>query len=370
MSRPTRRPTSFCPPPPLSVRWTGKLRPTITGIYTFNFSFDDGCRFSLDDKLLIDKWRSGGISIDTVSVYLEAGKDYDLKAEYYDDRDYALARLQWSVPEVAKKERIDLYGEAGKAARECDMVIAVLGINKTIEREGKDRNDICLPEDQQEFIEEIYKINPNTVVILVAGSSLAINWMDENIPTIVNAWYPGEQGGRAIAEVLFGDYNPAGRLPLTYYNSLDELPPFDDYDITRGRTYQYFTGTPLYPFGYGLSYTTFQYSKPEVKDLGEEIEVSFYVKNTGKYDGDEVSQVYVKLPDVGVITPVKELKGFQRSFIRQGENKLIQIPVKKELLRYWEEESGRFVTPEGAYTIMIGSSSSDIKLSQPFLLRR
>lgn len=363
-------PDPFLPASPLSVRWTGKLRPTVTETYTFNFSFDDGCRFRLDDTLLIDKWHSGGISIDTVSVYLEAGKEYDLKAEYYDDRNYTLARLQWRVPEVAKKERIDLYGEAGKAARECDMVIAVLGINKTIEREGKDRNDIFLPEDQQEFIEEIYKINPNTVVVIVAGSSLALNWMYENIPAIVSAWYPGEQGGRAVAEVLFGDYNPAGRLPLTYYNSLDELPPFDDYDITRGRTYQYFTGTPLYPFGYGLSYITFQYSKPEVKDLGEEIMVSFHVKNTGKYDGDEVSQVYVKLPDVGVITPAKELKGFQRSSIRKGENKLVEIPVKKELLRYWNEESGRFITPEGTYTIMIGSSSSDIKLSQTFSLRR
>jgi len=361
-------PDPFLPSSPLSIRWTGKLRPTVTGNYTFNFSFDDGCRFSLDDKLLIDKWRSGGISMDTVSAYLEAGKEYDLKAEYYDNRDYALARLQWRVPSVDKKERIDMYGEAGKAARECDMVVAVLGINKTIEREGKDRQDIFLPEDQCEFIEEIYKINPNTVVVLVAGSSLAINWMDEYIPAIVNAWYPGEQGGTAVAEVLFGDYNPGGRLPITYYNSLDELPAFDDYDITKGRTYQYFAGKPLYPFGYGLSYTSFTYSKPEVKELGEEVMVSFEVKNTGKYDGDEVSQVYVKLPDVGVITPIKELKGFDRNFIRKGENKLVQIKIRKELLRYWDNESNRFITPAGNYTFMIGASSDDIRLTKDAVL--
>lgn len=361
-------PDPFLPVSPLSIRWTGKLRPTISGDYTFNFSFDDGCRFSIDDKLLIDKWRSGGISMDTISVYLEAGKEYNLKAEYYDDRDYALARLQWRIPSVAKKDRIDLYGEAGSAARECDMVVAVLGINKTIEREGKDREDIYLPEDQREFIQELYKVNPNIVVVLVAGSSLAINWMDEHIPAIVNAWYPGEQGGTAVAEVLFGDYNPSGRLPITYYNSLDDLPPFDDYDITKGRTYQYFTGKPLYPFGYGLSYSSFAYSNLQIKDMGDKIRVSFHVKNNGKYDGDEVSQVYVKLPEIGTVKPLMELKGFTRETIHKGEKKHIQIDIRKDLLRYWDENNNTFITPEGDYTFMIGSSSEDIRLTKMLLL--
>ena len=361
-------PDPFIPDSPLSIRWTGKLRPTVTGDYMFSFSFDDGCRFSLDDKLLINRWRGGGITIDTVSVYLEAGKEYNLKAEYFDNRDYALARLQWRVPAVDVKTRIELYGEAGTAARECDMVVAVLGINKTIEREGKDREDILLPEDQREFIEEIYKINPNTVVVLVAGSSLAVNWMQDHLPAIVNAWYPGEQGGTAVAEVLFGDYNPGGRLPLTYYNSLDEIPAFDDYDITKGRTYQYFTGKPLYPFGFGLSYTTFKYSKPEINDLGDALSVQFDVKNTGRYDGDEVSQVYVKLPDTGVITPIKELKGFSRNMIRKGETKRIEVKIKKELLRYWDETKGQFVTPQGAYQFMIGASSEDIRLVFSYML--
>lgn len=362
-------PDPFLPASPQSIRWTGKLRPTVTGNYTFSFSHDDGCRFSLDGKMLIDKWRGAGIAIDTVSIYLEAGKDYNLKAEYYDDRDYALARLQWRVPSVGQKERIDLYGEAGAAASQCDMVIAVLGINKTIEREGKDRNDILLPEDQREFIREIYKINPNTVVILVAGSSLAINWMDENLPAIVNAWYPGEQGGTAVAETLFGDYNPGGRLPLTYYNSLDELPAFDDYDITKGRTYQYFTGKPLYPFGYGLSYTTFKYSKPQVKDAGNELLVSFQLKNTGRYDGDEVSQVYVKMPDVGVVIPLKELKGFQRNTIGKGQSKNVEIAIRKDLLRYWDEATNQFVTPKGDYQFMIGASAEDIRLTTTYNLQ-
>lgn len=361
-------PDPFLPPSPLSIRWSGKLRPSVTGDYTFNFSHDDGARLSIDGKVLIDKWRGAGIAMDTVSIHLEAGRDYDLRAEYYDDRDYAVARLQWRVPEVAARERIELYGEAGAAARRCDMVVAVMGINKTIEREGKDRADIFLPEDQREFIEELYKVNPNTVLVLVAGSSLAVNWMDERLPAIVNAWYPGEQGGTAVAEVLFGHYNPGGRLPLTYYNSLDELPAFDDYDITKGRTYQYFTGKPLYPFGYGLSYTEFKYGRPEVRVAGDEVLVSFDVRNTGRYDGDEVSQVYVRLPETGEVMPFKELKGFARTTIRKGESRRVEIAVRRDLLRYWDEKSGGFVTPSGSYKFMIGSSSADIRLTQEVVL--
>ncbi|KAA5437739.1 beta-glucosidase, partial [Bacteroides cellulosilyticus] len=270
----------------------------------------------------------------------------------------------WRVPQGGKVTRLDLYGEAGKAVRECETVVAVLGINKSIEREGQDRYDIQLPADQQEFLQEIYKVNPNIVVVLVAGSSLAINWMDEHIPAIVNAWYPGESGGKAVAEVLFGDYNPGGRLPLTYYRSLDELPPFDDYDITKGRTYKYFKGDVLYPFGYGLSYTTFKYSNLQVADGEEEINVSFQLKNSGKYAGDEVAQVYVKLPERDEVMPIKELKGFERVTLKSGENKKVTLKLRKDLLRYWDEAKDKFVCPSGDYTIMVGASSADIRLQK------
>ena len=261
--------------------------------------------------MLIDAWRGHAVRTDTATIYLEAGKDYQLKAEYYDNRDYAVARLQWRVPQVGKVTRLDLYGEAGKA-----------------------------------------------------GSSLAVNWMDEHVPAIVNAWYPGESGGKAVAEVLFGDYNPGGRLPLTYYRSLDELPPFDDYDITKGRTYKYFKGDVLYPFGYGLSYTTFKYSNLQVADGEEEINVSFQLKNAGKYAGDEVAQVYVKLPERDEVMPVKELKGFERVALKSGENKKMTLKLRKDLLRYWDEAKGKFVYPSGDYTIMVGASSADIRLQK------
>jgi beta-glucosidase len=272
------------------------------------------------------------------------------------------------MPSTKDIAPLDLYGKAGEAVRSCDMTIAVLGINESIEREGQDRRDIQLPKDQREFIQEIYKVNPNTVVVLVAGSSLAIHWINDNIPAIVDAWYPGEQGGTAVAEVLFGDYNPAGRLPLTFYNSLNELPPFDDYDVSKGRTYQYFKRKPLYPFGYGLSYTSFDYKNLSIQDAGKDFKVTFDIKNSGAKDGDEVAQLYVKLPNLAIPTPIKQLKGFKRVSVKKGQTEKVEIMVEKEQLRYWDDTSERFVTPKGKYQFMIGSSSENIKLSKEIAL--
>lgn len=361
-------PDPFIPSFPISIRWSGKLRPEVSGDYTIYYTADDGSRLFINGEKLIDAWVERSIATDSVSLHLEAGKEYDIRAEYFNNRDNAVARLYWKIPDIGTKQRLDMYGEAGKAVRECEQVIAVLGINKTIEREGQDRYDILLPADQMEFIQEIYKVNPNIVVVLVAGSSLAINWIDEHVPAIVNAWYPGEQGGTAVAEVLFGEYNPGGRLPVTYYNSLEEIPPFDDYDITKGRTYQYFKGKPLYPFGYGLSYTTFAYKNIQVNDNGDNIKVSFELKNTGRMAGDEVSQVYVKIPSRGMVMPIKELKGFQRNTLKKGETKNVEINIRKDLLRYWDDATETFVTPKGDYEFMVGTSSQDIKLTKSFTL--
>ncbi len=355
-------PDPFLPKFPLSIRWTGKLKPAVSGDYTLYFTADDGARLFIDGKNLIEDWRERSISTDSITISLEAGKTYNLKAEYFINRDNAIAKLYWKVPSMEQQTRIEMYGEAGRVAAEADQVIAVMGINKTIEREGQDRASIELPADQQEFIRELYKINPHITVVLVAGSSLAINWMDENIPAIVNAWYPGESGGTAVAEVLFGDYNPGGRLPLTYYHSLEDVPAFDDYDITKGRTYQYFKGKPLYPFGYGLSYSSFQYSDIDVQEQIGNLLVNFTIRNSGKLDGDEVAQVYVKLPDVGVIVPIKELKGFKRVHLKKGKSEKVSITLDRNLLRYWDEQTEQFVYPKGEYHIMVGSSSEDIRL--------
>ncbi len=245
----------------------------------------------------------------------------------------------------------------------CDVVVAVMGINKSIEREGKDRTFLGLPEDQEEFLHNLYAANPNVVLVIVAGSSLAIGWEDENIPAIVDAWYPGQQGGTAVAEVLFGRYNPAGRLPLTWYRSIEDLPPFDDYDITK-RTYKYFEGPVLYPFGHGLSYTQFEYSDMEVKDAGENVEVSLTLRNVGPMDGDEVVQIYTKLKEYEGRAPVKELRGFSRVHLAKGEKKRVAVPIRREDLRYWSESQGRFVIPEGLPEVYAGPSSADIRLKK------
>ena len=272
----------------------------------------------------------------------------------------------WKTPDM---KSTDLYSNEKKLARSSDIVIAVLGINKTIEMEGLDRTSIELPPDQMQFIREIYKANPKTVVVLVAGSSLAINWIQENVPAILNAWYPGEQGGNAIADVLFGDYNPAGRLPLTYYKSITDLPPFNDYEISNGRTYLYFDKKPLYPFGYGLSFTSFEYSNIKIGrnpiKAGDTTEVSIDVRNVGQYDGDEVVQLYVKDVEASEKLPYKQLKAFRRISLKKGESQTLTFKLDRNDLSFWNSKN-EFVLEPGMFNIMIGASSEDIRQQASF----
>ncbi len=364
---PAHKPDRFQPEAPMSVRWTGVLKPVVTGYYTLGMKSDDGCRVFVDGKKVIDSWTEHPAQMEQTIIRLEAGKTYDLKVEYFDNGGDCFAGLYWKTPKGDTGDALARFGDAGKVARECDAVVAVLGINKSIEREGQDRFSLDLPVDQQDFIQELYKVNPNTVVVLVAGSSLAVNWMDEHVPAILNAWYPGEQGGNAVAEVLFGEYNPGGRLPLTYYKSLDDLPAFDDYSV-KGHTYQYFEGDPLYEFGYGLSYTKFGYKSRGVSLDDDTVRVKFKVTNTGKRDGDEVAQVYVKYPETGTYMPAKQLKGFSRLHLRRGKSSEVVVSVPVKELRYWDEQTGGFVTPKGEYEFMVGASSEDIRLREKIVL--
>jgi beta-glucosidase len=207
------------------------------------------------------------------------------------------------------------------------------------------------------------------VAVLVSGGSLAIGWINEHIPGIVDAWYSGQEGGNAVADVLFGDYNPAGRLTLTFYNNLNEVPPIDDYDITKGRTYQYFKGKPLYPFGYGLSYTKFAYSNLAITEEHAKLKINFNIQNEGKMDGDEVAQVYVQFPEMSIPLPIKQLKGFKRVTVKKGMAEPVSIDIDKSQLRIWDETKSTFITPEGKYTIMVGASSDDIRLQNRITIK-
>ncbi len=347
----------------MSAIWTGNIVPDVTGEYIFNVKVSgEKLSFYIDGK----KINNDTVRLSYMPVKLQAGKSYDLKVEYRLRRDVnAIVSLKWKKPENNMVNNgNNLFAEACAAAAKSDIVVAVMGINRNYEDEGKDRDYLTLPQEQQEFLKAIYKVNRNVVLVVVAGSSMAINWENENLPAIVEAWYGGEFGGAAIADVLLGKYNPAGRLPLTFYKGIEQLPAFDDYDITKGRTYKYFKGEPIYPFGYGLSYTSFDYSNLIVKENESDVTVSFKVRNTGKMAGDEVSQVYVRLKDYEGESPNRELKGFKRISLAKGETKDVSITISKQQLRFWSDEKKCFVQTSLLPEIFVGSSSSDIRLHQ------
>jgi beta-glucosidase len=361
-------PDAFLPGTPFSVRWTGKIKTAMPGKYSLGYLAHDGARLYINGDKIIDSWRRKFLQTSIADYYFEAGKEYDIRVEYFSYRREAAAKLYWKSPHD-KRGMKDLFAEAAAAGKKADAVVAVLGINKNFDQEGGDRQDIQLSIDQEIFIQEIFKSNPRTVVVLEAGNSMSIDWINKNIPAIVNAWYPGEQGGNAVADVLFGDYNPAGRLPITYYNNIGELPAMNDYDISKGRTYQYFKGTPLYAFGHGLSYTKFEYSNLDVLQTDSTLHVGCTIKNAGNDDGDEVVQVYIQLPERNVPLPIKELKGFKRLNIERGEKKNVKIDIAVKSLRYWDESISAFVHPKGEYTLMIGASSDDIRMTKKIMIQ-
>ena len=271
-----------------------------------------------------------------------------------------------------------------EVVRAADVVVAVLGLGRDDEGEAKDRKGLNLPAAQDAFIRKLLAENPRTIVVLESGGPITAAWVAANVPAILQAWYPGEQGGNALADVLFGDYCPAGRLPLTFYKSEDQLPPIDEYDLTKGRTYMYLKEAPLYPFGHGLSYTTFDYSglhiRPAAKAGREEeanavaaphafpangtVQIACDVKNSGPCDGDEVVQVYVRQIDSKQVRPLKQLKAFQRVSIKKGERKSVVLNLPLADLAVWDKGAARYVVEPGNYEILIGASSADIRLKE------
>jgi beta-glucosidase len=262
------------------------------------------------------------------------------------------------------------FAEAVAAAKKADVTILYVGINQQLEREGLDRTYIDLPPIQQELIKRVYEANPKTVAVLLNGGPLTVKWESENLPAIVEAFYAGEEGGNAIADVLFGNYNPGGKLPYTVYQSLDQIPPMTEYDITMGFTYMYMNGKPLYPFGHGLSYTTFRYTNLSVSPNripgSGQVTVRVAVQNTGKRAGDEVVQLYVHDFEASVKRPGKELRGFERVSLKPGERKTVSFSLPAEKLSFWDTNKKAFVVEPGVFDVLIGSSSEDIRAKGQF----
>jgi beta-glucosidase len=295
---------------------------------------------------------------------------------------YAVSILQGIKNAVGKDVEIfyapsDEMDKATLAARKADVAIVCVGNHPygtdarwkispvpSDGREAVDRKSITL--EQEDLVKLVMHANPKTVMILVSNFPFAINWSQENVPAILHVTNNSQELGNGLADVIFGDVSPAGRTTQTWVKSITDLPPMMDYNIRHGRTYQYFKGKSLYPFGFGLSYTSFEYSglKTSKPTLSDSILVSVSVKNTGKRDGDEVVQLYVSYPGSKVERPMKQLKGFKRVFISAGELQTVEIPLKAEDLAYWNVEKHAFIVEKGTVKLMAGSSSTDIKLTK------
>ncbi|MGA2624961.1 MAG: glycoside hydrolase family 3 N-terminal domain-containing protein [Bacteroidota bacterium] len=346
-----------------SVRWTGKIVPTATSGYRFSIMTDDGVRLYLDGKQMVDSWYDRGASADFFMVNLVADKQYDLRIEYYENVGSAFASLGWNVKASEDME----MQKAVETARKADVAVVAVGI---VEGEGSDRAELNLPGTQEELITAVAATGVPTVVVLINGSAVTMNgWMDK-VAAILEPWYPGEEGGNAIADVLFGNYNPGGKLPVTFPQAVGQCPLY--YNLKpSGRGYDYvsMTGKPLFAFGYGLSYTKFDYTNLQItpKQIApsEKIQVSLDVQNAGVRNGDEVVQLYVHDKVASVTRPLKELKAFRRVTLSPQEKKTVSFTLTPDDLSYLDKNL-KYVLEPGTIEVMVGSSSADIRLKGSF----
>lgn len=356
------------------VRWTGKLVPDVSGRYQLGVISTFNTKVWLDGELVAstpyhfrDEYGDPRTN-KSDWIELEAGREYDIKVDAGETYADAQLQLVWTEPQPHLKQ------EALEVAKAADAVVMFMGLTARMEGEemdievegfrGGDRTQLTLPQVQQDLIREIHALGKPVVLVLLNGAALAVNWEQENIPAIVEAWYPGQAAGTAIADVLFGDYNPAGRLPVTFYKSVDDLPPFEDYDLTT-QTYRFFEGDPLYPFGYGLSYSNFGYSNlkaPEEVSKDQPLKFEVTVRNTGKRDGDEVVQVYLANNAADIKVPLRNLVGFERIHLRASEQRTLEFSVPAEAFGYINEQGEKVYAP-GMFELSVGGGQPHQKIN-------
>lgn len=363
--------TAFAPNLPFtnfSAKFETTYIPKTTGKKTIFLSSDDGFRITVNGKELCSEWRYGSFNNRKYDLEVKAGEKYDIVIDYFQGND--AAQLTFDIGTLDEYDVPSIAARAGEA----DVIIFVGGLSPSVEGEEMDvdypgfrkgdRTVIELPAVQTDLMKALKATGKPMVFVLCAGSAIAMPWQADNCEAILDAFYPGEAGGTAVAEVLTGDYNPAGRLPVTFYASTSDLPDFEDYSM-KNRTYRYFTGKPLYPFGHGLSYTTFEYGAPKPVSDSINTEADFIfsipVTNTGDRDGDEVIQIYVRnLQDPE--GPFKSLKDFNRVNLKAGETKDVKFVLTPEAFEIYNTATGKMDIMKGKYEILYGGTSDDAKL--------
>jgi beta-glucosidase len=349
-----------------SVRWSGQLVPPASGTYTLGVVSDDGCRLYVNDKIILDGWSKHGMEAFTADISLKKGKRYNITIEYYEDDGDAGIRLVWLPPHSEISEgRVSQNTLTN--VKNADVAIFVGGLNADIE--GEEMSLVADGFDQLETLRAMQKTGTPVVYVQLAGSAIALADLEEKLPAILMGWYPGQRGGSAVAEVLFGDYNPAGRLPVTFYKSTRDLGDFSDYAMSsgKGKTYRYYKGIPLYPFGHGLSYASFEYSNlqiaPATIDANASFTVSVKVRNIGDRAGEEVVQLYVHDVESNLPMPIKQLRGFERIALDKGEQETVTFALNApDDLRYYDATKRAYFVEPGKFEIQIGASSADIRI--------
>jgi beta-glucosidase len=349
-----------------SVRWTGFLTPAESGNYEVGLAGSMN-RLWLDNQLIVDDLTLHDPTPATKTLHLEKGRKYAVKIEF--------SRGGFGTKFVWLNVIADPIAEAVAAAKQADVVVAVVGITSQLEGEemkvdlpgfkGGDRTSLDLPKQEEDLLEALKATGKPIVVVLMNGSALSVNWANEHANAILDAWYSGEEGGTAIAQTIAGVNNPAGRLPVTFYKGVEQLPPFEEYAM-KNRTYRYFEGTPLYPFGYGLSYSKFTYSNLKLSTTtltaGDPLTVEADVKNASERAGDEVAELYLTFPK-SPSAPIHALRGFTRVHLGAGETQHIQFTLKPRDLSEVDDKGDRIVAA-GAYSISVGGGQPGTAATQ------
>ncbi len=365
-----------------SARWTGRLKSPGEGWYDIGCKSDNGVRIYLDGQLIVDAWTDQAPGRFKIAQYkFEKGKVYDLKIEFYENWGSCRCILGMDpfTPGESSKRAVEL-------ARKADVVILGMGLNKDMEGEAKDRDRLTLPKAQEELIRAVAAANPKTVVVLYGATPILMErWLDR-VPAVVDALYPGEQGGNALARILYGEVNPSGKLPLTFPRRWEDSPVYATYPGPRDSVY-YTEGIyvgyrgfdrkgvkPLFPFGYGLSYTTFAFGDVQLDRKvfvpGDTLHVSLKVTNTGDRDGAEVVQLYVHKPRSKVARELKALKGYRRVALKAGETRTVTIPLTAASLEYWDVPAKSWKVEPGSYEVWVGNSSENILHNASFKVKK